>query len=59
LNGYRERQLRAFHELDRERQAMAIRRMAADGHGDDTIASATGLSREQVRRILSEHEGPA
>jgi hypothetical protein len=43
-----------FHTLDREQQADAIRRLAADGQGDRTIAQATGLSVEQVRRVLAD-----
>lgn len=43
-----------FHALDREEQAAAIRRMAADGVTDYGISHATGLAVEQVRRILAE-----
>lgn len=42
-----------FHALDREEQAAAIRRLAASGQGDHTIAHATGLSVEAVRQLLT------
>ncbi len=42
-----------FHSLDREQQAAAIRRLAAADQGDHTIAHATGLSVEMVRRVLA------
>lgn len=41
-----------FHALDRAAQAQAIQRLAASGRGEHTIAHATGLSVEQIRRIL-------
>jgi hypothetical protein len=41
-----------FHALDREEQTKTIRRLAAAGHGEHTIAQATGLSVEQIRRVL-------
>jgi hypothetical protein len=43
-----------FHALDREQQAEAIRRLAAAGQGEHTIAHATGLSVEMIRRVLAE-----
>lgn len=43
-----------FHTLGPDQQADGIRRMAACGHGDHTVARATGLSVEQVRRILGQ-----
>jgi hypothetical protein len=43
-----------FHVLSREQQAQAIRRLAAGGQGEHTIAHATGLSVEFIRRILAE-----
>jgi DNA invertase Pin-like site-specific DNA recombinase len=43
-----------FTVLSREEQASAIRRLAATGQGEHTIARATGLSVEQVRRILAD-----
>ena len=45
---------RNFQLLNRAEQAEAIRRMAAGGVSDQTIAAATGLSVEVVRRVLSE-----
>jgi hypothetical protein len=48
-----------FHSLDRDQQAQAIRRLAASGQGDHTIAHATGLSVEQIRRVLAEQIGTA
>jgi hypothetical protein len=51
------RQLAHFHLLTREEQAQAIRRMARAGYGEETIASATFLSREMVRQILAEANG--
>jgi hypothetical protein len=44
-----------FRALDVTAQAEVIRRLAASGMGDYTIASATRLSVEFVRRILAEH----
>jgi hypothetical protein len=37
-------------------QAAAVRRMADAGHGDYTIASASGLAVEQVRQIIGRRE---
>jgi hypothetical protein len=42
-----------FHSLSREEQAQAIRRLAVEGRGDHSIAAATGLSVEQIRRVLA------
>lgn len=42
-----------FDRLTHAEQAAAIRRMAADGFTDDTIAHATRLSREMVREIIA------
>lgn len=50
----RERELRYFLLLDRSEQEAALRRLAAAGLGDYSIATASGLSVEQVRRILTE-----
>jgi DNA invertase Pin-like site-specific DNA recombinase len=50
----RERELRHFLLLDREQQESAIRRLIASGMPEHTIATATGLSVEQVRRVLSQ-----
>ena len=44
-----------FGLLDQAEQAIAIRRPAAFGMSDTTIASATKLSVEQIRRIIAEH----
>jgi hypothetical protein len=46
----------SFHAMPADQQQGAIRRLAAAGHGDHTIARATGLSVEMVRRLLSERE---
>ena len=46
--------LRSFVTMNREQQAAAIRRMASEGRSDHTIATATRLSVEQIRRILAE-----
>ena len=43
-----------FTVLSQAEQAAAIRRLAAAGHGIHTIAHATGLSVEIVRRVLAE-----
>ena len=43
-----------FLMLPPAEQANAIRRLARAGMSDSTIASATRLSIEQVRRILAE-----
>ncbi|TLZ37706.1 MAG: hypothetical protein E6K23_17385 [Gammaproteobacteria bacterium] len=48
------RELHHFQLLDREQQAQAIRRLAASGMSENTIAAATRLSVEQIRRILAE-----
>src|ERR1019366_8736224 len=50
---HRERALNYFLLLDHEGQRAAIRRMAAAGSGDYVIASATGLSVEMIRAILT------
>jgi hypothetical protein len=43
-----------FTTLSPAEQAAAIRRLAASGQGEHTIAHATGLSVEMVRRVLAE-----
>ena len=48
------REMVYFALLDRAEQANAIKRLAAQGMNDSTIAAATRLSREQIRRILAE-----
>jgi hypothetical protein len=50
------RELAHFHALERAQQANAIRRLATSGMSDHTIAAATRLSVEMVRRILTEAE---
>jgi hypothetical protein len=45
-----------FHALSPAEQASAIRRLAAAGQGEHTIAAETGLSVEHVRRVLSPEE---
>ena len=47
------RELVHFLLLTREEQAAAIRRMAATGWTEHSIAAATGLHVQQVRRILA------
>ena len=44
--------MRHFARLDQEQQAQAIRRLAYLGQSEDLIARSTGLSVEQIRRIL-------
>lgn len=48
----RETHFAHFLVLGREAQAGAIRRLATVGHSPQTIAAATRLSVEQVKRIL-------
>lgn len=43
-----------FHALAREQQAEAIRRLAATGMSEHSMAHATGLAVEQIRRVLAE-----
>jgi hypothetical protein len=54
----RQRELRHFLLLDHDQQAQAVRRLAASGLRDYTIATATGLTVEQVRRILNAVDQP-
>jgi hypothetical protein len=42
-----------FATLDQVEQAAAIRRLAAAGHGANTLAGATGLSVEAVNQVLA------
>lgn len=51
----RERELRHFLTLDHDQQRAAVQRMA-QSHGDYELAAATGLSVEQVRKILGERK---
>jgi hypothetical protein len=44
--------------LSPEEQAQAIARLAASGVSETTIAAATTLSVEQVRRILAQARQP-
>lgn len=44
----------AFERLTREQQSEAIRRMLRDGVPEYTVAAATRLSIEMVRRIVGE-----
>jgi DNA invertase Pin-like site-specific DNA recombinase len=46
-----------LHALNQAERAAAIRRLATEGMSDRGIASATGLSVEQVRRVLAEQPG--
>ena len=55
----RERELRHFLLLDREQQESAIRRLVASGMAEYTIATATGLSLEQVRNVLADRQETA
>jgi hypothetical protein len=43
-----------FSTLNHEQQLQAIRRLAATGQGEHTIAAATGLSIVVIRRALAE-----
>ena len=57
LSGVREAddgRMAHFHRLDRARQVEAIRRLALDGWSARDIAHATGLSVEQIARVLAE-----
>ncbi|MGO9623751.1 MAG: hypothetical protein ACLP2Q_04765 [Steroidobacteraceae bacterium] len=51
---YRNREMRYFRMLDRTEQAQAIHRLAKSGYSPPTIAAATALSVEMVRKILGE-----
>jgi hypothetical protein len=42
-----------FHALAPTAQTAAIRRLAAAGQGEHTIAHATGLSVDMIRRVLA------
>jgi 2-iminoacetate synthase ThiH len=52
------RELLHFQLLDRSEQEQAVRRLAASGMGDYTIAAATQLSVEVIRRILGKGHEP-
>jgi len=47
------REFAHFEALDREAQEAAIRRLAADGLSEHSIAAACRLAIEQVRRVLA------
>jgi hypothetical protein len=53
-----DRHMHYFLLLSHDEQRAAIQRMAASGLSDYTIASATRLAVEMVRRILSEDTKP-
>lgn len=44
-----------FNVLDRSQQEQAIRRLSNSGMSDYGISHATGLSTEQIRRVLGEN----
>ena len=50
--------MRHFRSLDQARQVEAIQRLALDGWSARGIAHATGLSVEQVQRVLAEVSAP-
>lgn len=52
------RRMHHFQLLDRAEQATAIKRLAGNGWTESTISAATGLSVEQIRRILAENCAP-
>lgn len=43
-----------FALMPHDLQVLAIRRLAAAGHGDHVLAAMTGLAVEQIRRVLAE-----
>jgi DNA invertase Pin-like site-specific DNA recombinase len=59
VSALRDREMRHFLLLDRNQQAQAIRRLVASGMSGHTVATATGLSVEQVRRVLGAPETQA
>lgn len=44
--------IRHFHALPHQEQLAAIRRLRASGQTEHTIAAATALSVEMIRRVL-------
>jgi hypothetical protein len=56
IGGALDPRLLHFASLNRDQQARAIRHMANSGHRELTIASATGLSVEFVRRVIGDRE---
>jgi hypothetical protein len=51
-----DRRMDYFQMLTRDEQRVAIRRMAASGQSEFTIAAATRLSVEMIRKILGPTE---
>lgn len=49
------RELHHFLLLTHEEQANAVKRMAALGWREQAICAATGLSVEQIRRVLTDN----
>lgn len=52
------RQMHYFLLLTPEEQQQSVRRLARSGMVDSSIAAATGLSVEQVRRALAQPVAP-
>jgi len=52
------RELMHFEQLDREAQERAIRRLAQEGMSEYSIAAATRLSVEMIRRVLTDSPEP-
>lgn len=50
--------LHHWHLLDRQQQQDAIRRLSAQGLSDGIIATATRLTREEVRRVIGQGPEP-
>lgn len=48
------REIVYFLLMTQQEQAVAIRRLASQGMSDTTLATATRLSVEQIRRIIAE-----
>jgi DNA invertase Pin-like site-specific DNA recombinase len=51
----RVREMHYFRLLEPQQQREAIQRLAASGMSDSTIAAATALSVEQIRRVLAKN----
>jgi hypothetical protein len=59
VNGFEDierARMQHFRALEQDQQAQAIQRLALAGQSEQTIASATGLSVEMIRRVLVESE---
>jgi hypothetical protein len=54
VNERPDHRMRYFHMLDQNEQAQAIAQLAASGMSENTIATATQLSVEQIRKILGD-----